>query len=95
MQFFSKAYVESEIDSALIVSYVFLSLFIQRLNGMRLAIDGQEVALRDRKDFLRTQKEITAEAERRLVETMNGIARQKLELTESETRHQNFLSEVS
>ncbi|KAA0198006.1 Coiled-coil domain-containing protein 39 [Fasciolopsis buskii] len=68
--------------------------FAQRLNGMRLAIDGQEVALRDRKDFLRTQKEITAEAERRLVETMNGIARQKLELTESETRHQNFLSEL-
>ncbi|THD23568.1 Coiled-coil domain-containing protein 39 [Fasciola hepatica] len=68
--------------------------FAQRLNEMRLMVDEQEITLREREDFLRTQKEITNEAERRLVETVNGIAKHKLELTESEMRRQNFLSEL-
>ncbi|TPP61418.1 Coiled-coil domain-containing protein 39 [Fasciola gigantica] len=61
---------------------------------MRLMVDEQEITLREREDFLRTQKEITNEAERRLVDTVNGIAKHKLELTESEMRRQNFLSEL-
>ncbi|VDP69557.1 unnamed protein product [Echinostoma caproni] len=71
-----------------------LRQFAQRLNEMHFTVDEQELALREREEFLQTQKEITTEAERRLVETTGEIAKHKLEMTESDLKRMNFLSEL-
>ncbi|KAF7233574.1 Coiled-coil domain-containing protein 39 [Paragonimus skrjabini miyazakii] len=71
-----------------------LRALADRLNDTRMQVGESEATIRERQDFLKTQQDSTAEAQRRLNEAVSAIGKSRMELNERELRKKNFRGEL-